>query len=272
VLRTRCVAVITEDPALYAELAGTLRERRIPSVSLLPGQRIPAQVAVVLTTPSEARSIPHAHVLPVNEDVDRRSLWAAVEVALGTREGSTELVVGIDPGPRPGYAVMNGMQCVAEGSLEAPEEVAQLAVQLRRRFDSRSMIFRVGSGDHLTRDRIVNALLPLHRPVEIVDEQGTTPRGRRRPRDAAAARAIARSAGHVVRERMPLTITAGEVANLQRLSREGSGGRFTIPRSVAHRVLRGELTLSEALAEGSHQYRIAPPAHHESVSRRRESS
>ncbi|MFZ1022772.1 MAG: hypothetical protein WAN87_01380, partial [Thermoplasmata archaeon] len=203
-------------------MAGTLRERRIPSVSLLPGQRIPSYAVVALTSPAEASRVSHSHVLPVSEDIDRRSLWAAVELALGERDGAKELVVGIDPGPRPGYAVLSGEQCVAKGVLESPEEVAPLAIHLRRRFDSRPVTFRVGSGDHLARDRIVNALLPLRRPVEIVDEQGTTPRGHRRPRDAAAARAIALHPGQVVRDRMPLTVTAGEVANLQRLSREGS--------------------------------------------------
>jgi hypothetical protein len=82
-----------------------------------------------------------------------------------------------------------------------------------------------------------------------VDEQGTTPRGHRRPRDAAAARSIARSRGRPVREPIPLTFTPGDVANLQRLSREGSGGRLTISRSSAHRVLQGEITLAEAVAE-----------------------
>ncbi|MGA8424764.1 MAG: hypothetical protein WB778_06705 [Thermoplasmata archaeon] len=271
-LRRRCVALITEDPALYAELAGTLRERRIPSVSLLPGQRIPAHAVVALTSTAEASRISHAHVLAVSEDVDRRSLWAAVEIALEATEGTRALVVGIDPGPRPGYAVLSGEHCVAQGVLESPEEVAPLAIQLHRRFDSQSVTFRVGSGDHLARDRIVNALLPLRRPVEIVDEQGTTPRGHRRPRDAAAARAIALHPGQVVRDRMPLTVTAGEVANLQRLSREGSGGRFTIPRELAHRVLRGELTLNEALAEGRQQYRMAPIRRPDGPPRRRESS
>ncbi len=40
-----------------------------------------------------------------------------------------------------------------------------------------------------------------------------------------------------------------EISNLQRLSREGSGGRVTISRSSAHQVLEGKLTLAEAVAE-----------------------
>ncbi len=254
------MAIVTRDPRLYHELAGLLRERRWSAVSLLPGARIPDSVAVVLTSPSEADAIAHPNVLAVREGGDRRALGAAVADALSPAVGSGELVVGIDPGPRPGYAILDGAACVAEGSLESPEAAALFAAQLRHRFESRSLVFRVGSGDPLARNRIVNSLLARHRAVELVDENGTTPRGRRRPRDGAAARKIGESPGVTVREFLPVTATAGEIANLQRLSREGSGGRVTISRSSAHRVLRGEITLAEALDQAMPKDRADEPA------------
>jgi hypothetical protein len=85
--------------------------------------------------------------------------------------------------------------------------------------------------------------------VELANERGTPRGGRRRPRDPLAARAIALTAGVPLRERLPTTFTPGEVANLQRLSRERSDGRLTISRFSAHRVLKGELTLTEAVEE-----------------------
>jgi hypothetical protein len=248
-LRHRSVALVTRDPALYGELAGFLRERRLPSVSLLPGQRIPDRVAVVLTSPEEAREISHPNVLVVAEGGDRRALAAAVEHALEVGEPVGDLVVGIDPGPRPGYAVFAGPTCIAEGILDSPEAAGTFSSQLRHRFASRHVLFRVGMGDPPSRNRVVNALLRHHRSVELVDEQGTTPRGHRRPRDAAAARSIAHGLGRVVREFLPTTPTPGEIANTQRLSREGSGGQVTISRSSAHRVLRGEISMAEAVAQ-----------------------
>ena len=248
------MALATRDPVLYAELAAVLRDRRMPVVSLLPGDRIPDVASVVLTSESEASRIAHRHVIAVPLEGDRTGLWAEVKSALSAHDGSAELVVGIDPGPRPGYSVLEGSECIAEGVLESPEDVGRLGRHLRRRFPSRPLRFRVGSGDRPDRDRIVNALLELRRPVEVVDEQGTTPRGRRRPRDAAAARAIARSRGRPIHGPALLTITPGEIANLQRVSREGSGGQFTLPRRVAEGVLRGEITLSDALAEGERRY------------------
>ena len=246
-MRLRSVALVTRDPALYHELAGFLRERRWPTVSLLPGERIPDRVAVVLTSPSEADRIAHPNVLTVGEGVDRRALGAAVRHALDAGSPWDPIVVGIDPGPRPGYAILAGETVLGEGILESPESIGPFSNHLRHRFPSRPVRFRVGSGDPPARNRILNALLEHHRTVEMVSERGTTPRGTRRPRDAVAARTIARTSGTVVREPLDVTFTAGEISNLQRLSREGSGGRVTISRSSAHRVLRGEITLAEAV-------------------------
>ncbi len=267
-LRHRSVAIVTRDPSLYHELAGFLRERRWSAVSLLPGERIPETVAVVLTSTAEAGAIAHPRVLEVTEGGDRRALGVAVARALTPSASSGELVVGIDPGPRPGYAVLEGSECVGEGNLDAPEGAAVFAAQLRHRFESRAILFRVGSGDPLARNRIVNALLARHRSVEMVNENCTTPRGRRRPRDGAAAHKIAETRGAPVRDPLPVAATAGEVANLQRLSREGSGGRVTISRTSAQRVLRGEITLAEALDQALPKNRRGsagglPPSAHE---------
>jgi len=251
VVRSRSVALITRDPALYHDLAGFLRERRLPSVSLLPGERIPDRVGVVLTSADEERLIDHPHVLAVTEGCDRRALGAAIAQLLGSVDPAEELVVGIDPGPQPGYAIVTGGTCIGKGILEGPEAAGTFASHMRRRFPGRHLRFRVGSGDPPARNRIVNALVAQHRAIELVNENGTTPRGRRRPRDAEAARSIAETPGTLVTDRLTATFTPGEIANLQRLSRERSGGRVTISRSSAHRVLRGELTLSEAVDQAT---------------------
>jgi hypothetical protein len=252
-VRRRTVALVTRDPALYADLAGALRERRISTLSLLPGDRIPSSVAVVLTSPEEAITISFPRVIPVSTNSDRSALWAAVE---GARAGvpTEELVVGIDPGPRPGYAVLSGEASLIKGNLESPESVAMFGRQLQRRFPGATVVFRVGSGDRTARDRILQMLWALRRPVELVDESGTTARGRSRPRDPASAEQIARSRGQRVHEPASVRVTPGEIANLQRVSREESGGHFTIPKTLAVQVLEGRMSLSDALREGERRY------------------
>ncbi|MCI4369192.1 MAG: hypothetical protein L3K09_06490 [Thermoplasmata archaeon] len=245
---------MTKDSALYADLAPSLRDRRIPLVGLVPGQKIPDRVGVVLTTPDEAQAIRHPDVIAVRPETDHTALIAYVQSILTARGGSGDVIVGIDPGPRPGFAVLQDGHRLIEGVLDSPEAVAELGEHLKQRFTAHGIVFRVGSGDPARRNRIVNALLPLHRPVELVDEAGTTPPGRRRPGDTAAAGTIAGTPGRAVSGRMALRVTPGQIADVQRLSRMDSGGRFTIPRALADRVLRGELSLSQAVAEGEHRY------------------
>ena len=262
-VRSRYVGLATRDPALYAELAAALRERRLPTVSLLPQDRVPERVAVVLTSPAEADAVHFSRVLPVAPGGTHAGLWAAVQETLLSGERLQELTVGVDPGPRPGYAVLGGGRCLEEGTLGAPEDVALLGRSLKRRFPSTRLHFRVGSGDHIPRDRILNALRALHVTVEVVDERNTTPPGKRRGRDPVSARLIARTLGRLVEGEFAVRATPGEIADLQRRSREESGGRFTIPRSLASRVLEGKISFPEAIREaaaGSSRPRGAPGA------------
>lgn len=242
----RRVGLVTRDPVLYGELAVFFRERRVPTVSLLPGQTIPGRVAVVVTSAREAASIRFNHIV-VAVPGDLMPVWAAVQEALGGRKMFDELVVGIDPGDRPGYAVIGaGGRCLARGTASSPEDVAGLGRRIREGFPDAELRFRVGSGDRIHRSRIVNALLPLRRPVEVVDETSTTLPGRRE-NDVLAALAIAATPGVRVRHHANVRISKGEVANLQRISRQRSGGRLTIPRDLAVSVLEGRLTLEAAL-------------------------
>ncbi|MCI4346601.1 MAG: hypothetical protein L3K07_07630 [Thermoplasmata archaeon] len=246
-MRSKYVALMTGDPALYAELASLLREYRFPTVSLLPGQRVPDRVAVVLTSTGEIPKIAHPKVLGASHGADRASLLAALRSALGKDAPDSGFVVGIDPGPTPGYSVLAGDAVLAEGIIAAPEATAKFANELLERFPARPFLFRVGLGDRVARTRIVNALWKVSHNIELVDEHGTTPRGHRRPRDAVAARRIASLPGRPVHGTEELRIRPGEIANLQRESRISSGGTHTIPRSLAVRVLEGSLSLADAV-------------------------
>ncbi|MGI0151659.1 MAG: hypothetical protein ACREC5_06970, partial [Thermoplasmata archaeon] len=203
------MALATRDAGLYADLAAVLRESRVPTVSLLPGDRIPSRVAAVLTSRGEAPLIRHPMVLAFGEEWDRASLMAAVTEALGSSDPTSELVVGIDTGPRPGYAVLSGRSCLVRGALDSPEEVGGLGRRLRFRFPGRPLRFRVGAGDPAARARIVRGLWGLGQPIELVDEKGTSPPGRRRPRDAVAAHRIGALSGRPLTSVPPRRITPG---------------------------------------------------------------
>jgi hypothetical protein len=92
-------------------------------------------------------------------------------------------------------------------------------------------------------------LIPLQVPIEIVDETRTTPaqQKRRSVRDSEAAAAIALLSGGRVQSILPIETSRGAIKNIQRRSRQLSDGRFTISEEIALRVLKGEMSLLEAL-------------------------
>ena len=240
------MGLVTRDPLLYGELALYFRERHIPTLSFLPGDRLPERVAVVVTSPAELPEIDFPHTV-VAEPGDLTTVGVAVREALRGRPRIRTLVLGVDPGPRPGFALLDDRRaCLTQGTAEDPENVARLARKLREDFPAAPLTIRVGDGDPPSQARILRALAPLDCPVELVDEVRTTLPGRRQ-NDPLAAKAIAATSGRPVAGPTAWRITRGAVANLQRISREASGGRLTISRSLAASVLRGHLPLGEAI-------------------------
>lgn len=240
------MGLVTRDPLLYGELALYFRERRIPTLSFLPGARIPERVAVVVTSAAELPEVAFPHTV-VAQPGDLTTVGVAVREALRGRTRIRTLVLGVDPGPRPGFALLDDRRaCLTQGTAEGPENVAQLARRLREDFPAAPLTIRVGNGDPPSQARILGALAALDCPVELVDEVRTTLPGRRQ-NDPLAAKAIAATPGRRVAGPSAWRITRGAVANLQRISREASGGRLTISRSLAASVLRGNLPLGEAI-------------------------
>ncbi len=101
----------------------------------------------------------------------------------------------------------------------------------------------------INRNRIINSLIPLEMPIEIVDETRTTPsqQKRRCVRDGEAAAAIALLSGGRVQTTLPIETSRGTIKNVQKRSRQLSEGRFTISEKTALRVLTGEISLLEAI-------------------------
>jgi hypothetical protein len=243
------IVVATEDFELYHEVVSELRDRGVAFTTVTPGDSLPERTRVAVTAPSDpvpgrgADDAPDVeHVVAEAGDARR-----AVEDALASlrgREGRT--VVGVDPGTRPGVAVLVGDVVVAAFHVPLADVVS---VVRREVADATDPLVRVGDGARLQGARIVNDLDDV--PVELVDETGTTPSlgaGARGMGDVLAAVNIARLEGERVDSR-EVDPTAGELQRIKTESRDRSDGDRTIDAGLARRVAAGELTLDEALSE-----------------------
>ncbi|WP_276279498.1 hypothetical protein [Halorussus caseinilyticus] len=242
------VVVATEDFEVYHGVVNELRDRGVTFTTVEPGDPLPDSATVLVRAESDGTDLeidPGAAVETVVADPDapRR----AVDEALARlRGGEGRTVVGVDPGTRPGIAVLSGEMVVAV--FHVP--LADVAETVRREIaDAVDPIVRIGDGARLQGSQLVRELEDA--PVELVDETGTTPylgTGARGMGDVLAAVNIARLEGERVEGRT-VEPTAGELQVIKNKSRERADDNREIDEELARRVAAGDLTLEEAMDE-----------------------
>lgn len=255
----RRIGLLTSDFSLYHDLVRHLRSRSIEFESLAFREPPGPQVGVVITSWRDVLRPDMPTTLPVVAvPVDERGVEdVAVAVAQAQRilegvRGYREAVVGIDPGKRPGVALVGDGRLLHTAQVFAPGDVAPLVRGLVSQFPADAYVLRVGHGAPRERDLIVKQLQPLVGPdvrLELVDETGSTPPPGRRmhlPADVAAAVVIARLQGRPAPSTAS-SVSPGQVREIQRESRELTGGMYSISRDLARQVAMGRLTLREAI-------------------------
>lgn len=176
----------------------------------------------------------------------------AVDLAVQRLTGKelyAKMFIGIDPGEHPGIAIVGDDILLQKMQLDAPEIVVQEIKHFLKVYPSKETGIRIGHGSVIIRNRIINSLIPLEVPIEIVDETRTTPPQQtvRRQRDLEAAAAIAMLSGGRVQTTLPLEPTRGAIKNVQKRSRQLTDGKYSISEKTALQVLKGEISLLEAI-------------------------
>jgi len=234
------IAIATEDFSLFHDLVRLLRERGEPFVSLRPGDPVPSNAAVVVCSAGEAGRIGFAPV------VEAPRAETALLKALSLKEDCVDalLVAGVDPGMRPGYALMMKGRTLAKGSVDGPEGIAAVLRTALQGISPPGSLLRIGHGDPVNRDRCIRAAWPLVDEVQVVDETRTSGKSPLDHREAAEA--IARSDGRRLADMPRPSSTSGGLRDLQRVSRRVSGD-ITISAALAEEVALGGLSMDEAI-------------------------
>lgn len=242
----KMIAVITEDFSVYYELVKLLRASKKAFLTLTPGDPIPSSVGVVITTAAEEWRVDFRPRLVIS-GLDEASVKMTVQLAGEALAGKSEydsLIFGIDPGKRTGVAVL-GDGAVIHTAEVWPHEVPEEINSILRTHNARDVRFRVGHGDPPNRNRIINMLLEFVYPVEMINERSTS-HGLDEPHTRAAME-IALSRGPRVKHRIETVPTRGELKEVKRLSRLASDGTVTISDGLAEAVVKGELSMDEAI-------------------------
>jgi hypothetical protein len=238
------IVVATEDFEVYHGVVNELRDRGVEFTTIEPGDEWPEGADVAVIAAGESVEIPDGvDVVQADPDAPRRAVEAVISALCG---GDGRTIIGIDPGERPGVAILHGEMVVAAFQVPAAEagEIVREEVE-----DAVNPVVRIGDGARLVGARIIDDIQSV--PVELVDETGTTPylgSGARGMGDVLAAVNIARLDGEEIESRT-IEPTAGELQKIKDRSREESETNRAISEDLARQVATGALTVEEALAE-----------------------
>jgi hypothetical protein len=245
----KSLGVYTKDFALYHDLLKILKKRKVPYVSLDSLRNIPSRIGVILTSHNELHDFKSQKVIAADiyDSIDH-AIDLALQMLIG-KEIYSKLIIGIDPGDKPGLAVVGDDILLHKINIENPEKVSIVVKRLLKEYPASETIIRIGHGSIITRNRIINSLISLEIPIEIVDESKTTSsqQKKRIDRDSEAAASIAMVSGGKVQSKLPLEPTRGDIRRIQEQSRNLTHGRFSISEKTALAVLKGEISLLEAI-------------------------
>ncbi len=238
----KAVGIMTENPSTYYEMLTALREEGLRPISLCFSEPLPPNIAVIVTSEEEKHLVPFDNVVA---DADPDIVVTKVKSCLAGERAITDLLIGIDPGHRPGIAVISNGSVLTRTLAPTPEAVGAIVEQFIDRYTPSSVTIRLGNGDRTNRNRIFNALWDKGYVGEFVDESNTTKRSKTPDEDAAVE--IALTPGYLPRKKQSIEPGPGEVRNIQRLSRVQSEGQLTVSKELASRVATGEISMDEAI-------------------------
>jgi len=206
------IAVATVSGKAYYLIVSELKKKNVPFFSLIPNERIPIEVKVVITTEEERPLIKHEKILTLKEEMAPEALLnQAMQVAQG-KEHYERIVIGVDPGEVFGLAVLADGKVVETGNCMGIEETVDKVKSILENFKNNpvtSIFVKIGDGVLEYRDKLLRALdeiLPSNVVLQSVREEGTNRyiseiKHRRGLRDIVSAMKIAGRNGHTFTRR-----------------------------------------------------------------------
>lgn len=235
------IGILTENFSVYYDLIKVLKERNIVFESLSFDKKIPARIGVVVTTKEEENRFKFKKKVFASKNAEE-TVQEALK-ALSGKDIYHNLIIGIDPGERPGVAVVGDDEIIQRFQAETPEDVKGIIELVFKNYCWEKRRIRIGNGAKIFRDRTINAITDFNVPIEIVDEAGTT---KRMEDDIEAAIEIAFGKGKEIRVSPEIKPTHGDLKRIQDESRILSGS-ITISEELAEKVAKGEMSLKEAI-------------------------
>lgn len=164
------VGIYTHDFKFYHDVIIELKNWNLPFFSITDLYSIPADINVILSSTSDTFVLPGQIKATNSTEGIRKCL-----PALLNKDTFNKVIIGIDPGPKPGIAVMadnvlmEAWECPSIGNVK--KDV--LAVIDNYIYDY--IMIKIGNGDRPNRDLIIKQLKNLATVVIVNEENTSTP-------------------------------------------------------------------------------------------------
>jgi hypothetical protein len=204
------VAVATVQGKAYFLIVKKLKESEIPFLSLIPGETVPTDAKLVITTEEERSLVSHENVLTFNLNDDSETIISEALKALRGKKTYEKIVIGIDPGEVFGLAVISdGKVSETKNCFSTTDLLNSIKTPLKNvELLSTEFSIKVGNGvpQYIELLEILDAELPPEVVLMVVSEVGTNhnvhnEKHRRGLRDIASAIRIAGRQGRIYSRR-----------------------------------------------------------------------
>ena len=150
-----------------------------------------------------------------------------------------ELIAGIDPGGTNGLAVVGSNRILYQNEFENIDNLVQIIKTIDEEIGLN--LIKIGTGSPPERNQIINSLQRFSNLIKLVSENHSGSRSH----TAAATRIALRK--EVLENPKDYEPKDGEIGWVQQESRRLSKGLVTINKQLAHQILVGKLTMSDAI-------------------------
>lgn len=252
------IGILVDDFRIMYEIAEELKSWGFNFELLKSDEPIPQDLSIILGSPGAIESkLSEKKIQFIEISGEIKDLITSLILHIVEKKLFEQVVIGIDPGASTGLAVIAD-DCLLFAEVVSEDELVQRTLDLLNQFPAKRQIIKIGDGGVISGQFFMNLLsqIPQHVVVQKVDESKSSFQLLSGPivldKNQGAAIRIARRKGMHIKFPPKINISAGMVGEVQNQSRKLSGGLFTIPRSLAIRVCRGELTIREAVNEYKH--------------------
>ncbi len=198
------VAVATVSGKAYFLLVNRLKQKNIQFISLCPGEILPAETRVVITTEREKPLIVNEKILVYDPETEPDALIDEAARILQGKENYDKIVLGIDPGKVFGLALITDGKISETLNCFSSREVLSKIKSIVKKLNLKStaVTIKIGNGVPAYKNliEILDRELPQQVFLEVVSEEGTNHpliSHRRGLRDITSAIRIAGRVGHI---------------------------------------------------------------------------